>query len=77
MLKTVHSVAYWVFVASIVILTLFAVLYIWDVFGKEVFWKSVATIGVITFSSGITMTVTHNFEKEREKDKNIPNPPLQ
>ncbi len=71
MLKTVQTIAYWVMIISLVFLTLLAILSIWDIFDKDVFWKSIATIGVITFSSGIILIVTKNIEKNQNKPPQV------
>ncbi|PSO45469.1 MAG: hypothetical protein BRC25_02170 [Parcubacteria group bacterium SW_6_46_9] len=53
--KTIYKVSVVVFILSVIALTFFAVLSIWDVFGEDVFWKSIATVATIGGASGLVM----------------------
>ena len=66
---SIKKIAVIVLITSLVILTLLAVLAIWDVFSSDVAWKAISTMGVITFSSIVAMLVGRSLES---KDKTPP-----
>lgn len=68
MLRTIQNVAIGIFIVSVAILTLVAVLAIWDFFEKDVLYKSLSTIGVISFASLIIIVATRAIEKHQNKD---------
>lgn len=68
MLRTIQNIAIGVFIISVAILTLVAVLAIWDFFEKDVLYKSLSTIGVISFASLIIIVATRAIEKHQNKD---------
>lgn len=63
MLRGIQQVAVIVFIICVVILTVVSVLAIWDVFGDDVLYKSLSTIGVISFASFIVILAAKAVEK--------------
>jgi uncharacterized membrane protein len=63
-----------VLILSVVLLTFLAILSIWDVLDKDVFWKSVSTISVIGFAALITVLAGNAWDNENQK-KQIPPAP--
>ena len=53
-----------VLITSLVVLTFLAILAIWDVFDEDVAFKAIATMGVITFSCLVSITVSSKFEEK-------------
>jgi hypothetical protein len=66
--KTIYKVSVVVFILSVIALTFFAVLSIWEVFGEDVFWKSIATVATIGGASGLVMGAA-KFLGSRDGDK--------
>lgn len=63
MVKQIQNIAIGIFIVSVAVLTLVAVLAIWDVFGKDTLYKSLSTIGVLAFSSLVVIVATRAMEK--------------
>ena len=55
MYRKIKNTAITIFLICVVVLTLVAVLAIWDVFGNETLWKSISTVGVLAFATLITI----------------------
>jgi len=60
-----------VLICSLVLFTCLAVLSIWDVLADDIAWKSLSTLGVLTFSSIIALLVVRTLE---HKDQPPPAP---
>jgi hypothetical protein len=54
-MKSVKNIAISVLITAVAVLTLIAVLSIWDVFSKDVLWKSISTIGIVAFGALIVV----------------------
>ncbi len=65
------QIAIYTLVTAVAILTLIAVLSIWDVLSKEVLGKSLSTIGVVAFGALIVVIASQALE-----NKNNTNHPL-
>jgi hypothetical protein len=65
MLETIQKSAVVVLVVSLIILTFLAVFSIWDILDKDVWWKSIATMGVVTFSSLVVIAVTKTLQRHQ------------
>ena len=68
MSKIIENIAVAIFIMSVVILTLLAVLAIWDVLEKDVLWKSLSTIGILAFASLVVIVAARAVEKHRSDD---------
>ncbi|HEY4483657.1 MAG TPA: hypothetical protein VI752_00575 [Candidatus Paceibacterota bacterium] len=51
MFKTIQNIAAGFFIASVAVLTILAVLAVWDFLAEDVITKSLTTIGILGFSS--------------------------
>lgn len=51
-----------VLVSSLILFTFLAILSIWDILADDIAWKSLSTLGVITFSSIIAVIVARILE---------------
>lgn len=74
MTQTIYRVSLFVFILSVIILTFFAILSIWDVFGEEVFWKSVATVVTVGGAAALVMGAAKFLEGRSEQDNPPQNP---
>lgn len=75
-MKKIKEVAVGVLITAVSILTLIAILSIWDVFGKEVLWKSISTIGIVAFGALIVIIasqVLSHKDSNDTQDSNINN----
>lgn len=61
-----------ILITSVVFLVFIAILSIWDVLAKDVFWKSLSTIGVIAFGSAIIIATTQAMEQKVTKNTDTP-----
>ena len=61
-MKKVKSVAIGILITAVSILTLIAILSIWDVLSKDVLWKSISTIGIVAFGSLIVVVAAQALE---------------
>jgi uncharacterized membrane protein len=59
----IQDVATIVFIFAVAILTFVVVLGIWDIFDKDVIYKSVATIGIIGFAALVAIIAGRFLEK--------------
>jgi hypothetical protein len=66
MSKKIQDSALLIFILSIVILTVVAVLGIWDVFQDDVIYKSFTTIGILTFASLITVIAARAMNRDHD-----------
>lgn len=69
-MQNVKQIAIGVLIAGVSFLTLISILSIWDFLSKDTFWKSMSTIGVISFAALIVVVAANALE-----DKNPPTPP--
>lgn len=53
-----------VLISSLILFTFLAILSIWDVLADDIAWKSLSTLGVITFSSVIAVIVARIIENK-------------
>lgn len=74
MTKTIYRISLFVFILSVVVLTFFAILSIWDVFGEDVFWKSVATVATVGGAAALVMGATKFLEGRNDDPEG--NPPI-
>lgn len=71
-MKNVKSIAIGILIVAVSILTLIAILSIWDVFSKDVLWKAISTIGVVAFGSLIVFIAAQALEHKNGSGGNIP-----
>jgi ABC-type lipoprotein release transport system permease subunit len=71
---TIKKIAVTILVTAVSVLTLVAVLSIWDVFSKDTLGKALGTIGVVAFGSLIVIIASKEVER---KNEHTPLPPLQ
>ncbi|MEA2112956.1 MAG: hypothetical protein U9P50_03235 [Patescibacteria group bacterium] len=67
-METIKKIAVVILVISVTLMTFLAILSIWDVLDKDVFWKSISTIGVVAFGSLIIVVAVKALE-DRESNK--------
>ena len=72
MAKTVQHIAFIVFVLSVTILTIVAVLAIWDMFSDDVLYKTLSTMGIITFASLIVIVAAKVVERHSQPPASLP-----
>ena len=72
MTKTIQNIALVVFVISVTVLTIVAVLAIWDFFSDDVLYKTLSTIGIITFASLIVIVAAKVIERHNEPPATLP-----
>lgn len=77
MVKQIQNAAIGIFIVSVAVLTLVAVLAIWDVFSKDTLYKSLSTIGVLAFSSLVVIVATRAIDKHNSNDAGGSTPPNQ
>ena len=70
MAKTIQNIAFVVFVVSMTILTIVAVLAIWDAFSDDVLYKTLSTIGIITFASLIIIVAAKVIDRHQSESQN-------
>lgn len=70
MTKTIQNIALVVFVISVTVLTIVAVLAIWDFFSDDVLYKTLSTIGIITFASLIVIVAAKVIERHHDGPQN-------
>ncbi|MES2930928.1 MAG: hypothetical protein V4665_04055 [Patescibacteria group bacterium] len=58
----IKKIAVYILIASVSILTLVAILSVWDVFSDDVLWKSISTIGIVAFGALIVIIVSQVFD---------------
>lgn len=58
-----------IFIICVVLLTLAAVLAIWDVVDNDVLWKSISTIAVLGFAALITVGAAKFMEDKHSADQ--------
>jgi hypothetical protein len=68
-MKNLKKTAVYILVVSVAVLTFIAVLSIWDVFSKEVLWKSISTIGIVAFGALIVIIASQVVD---HKDPSAP-----
>ncbi len=66
MFKTIQNVAAGLFIFFVAVLTLIAVLAVWDVFSKDVMSKSLTTIGILAFASLVVIVAARAVEKHQD-----------
>lgn len=64
-------VAVSVLTVSVSLLTLTGVLSIWDVLGEDVLWKSISTIGILSFASLIILLASSALEDKGDKKHQV------
>lgn len=63
------QIAIYTLVTSVAILTLIAVLSIWDVLSEEVLGKSLSTIGVVAFGALIVVVASQALDNKNNTNK--------
>ena len=76
-MKNVKSVAIGILITAVSVLTLIAILSIWDVLSKDVLWKSISTIGIIAFGALIVVIAAQALENKNTSHVNNNIPPNQ
>jgi len=61
-MKKVKGIAIGILIIAVSILTLIAILSIWDVLSEDVLWKSISTIGIVAFGSLIVVVAAQALE---------------
>ena len=61
---SIKKVAVTVLVTAVTLLTLLALLSIWDVLAKDIFGKSLSSIGVIAFGALVIIIAVQTLEKK-------------
>ncbi|NCB21200.1 MAG: hypothetical protein EOM88_04805 [Clostridia bacterium] len=75
-MKKIKEVAVGILITAVSVLTLISILSIWNVFGKEVLWKSISTIGIVAFGALIVIIasqVLSHKDSSNTQDGNINN----
>lgn len=62
----IKRLAVYILITSVSLLALLAVLSIWNVLDKDIFWKSISTIGVIAFASMIVIMASSVLESKND-----------
>jgi len=73
-MKKVKSIAIGILITAVSILTLIAILSIWDVLSSDVLWKSISTIGIVAFGALIVVVAAQALE-HKEFPSNTTNTP--
>lgn len=68
MFKLIQNIAIAIFIISTAILTFVAIMAIWDVFEKDVLYKSLSTIGVVAFASLVVIVAGRFIDKHKDSD---------
>lgn len=69
---SVKKIAIGVLIAAVSVLTLIAVLSIWDVLSKDTLGKALGTIGVVAF--GALIVILASKEVEHKNERPVPPP---
>ena len=68
-MTNLRQTAIYILVTAVAILTLIAVLSIWDVLSKEVLGKSLSTIGVVAFGALIVIIASQALENRNNTNR--------
>jgi len=68
MFRTIQNVAAGSFIFFVSILTIIAVLAVWDVFSEDVLSKSLTTIGILAFASLVVIVAARAVEKHQDNN---------
>ncbi|MEK7616393.1 MAG: hypothetical protein AAB420_04285 [Patescibacteria group bacterium] len=72
MAKTIQHIALVVFVISVTILTIIAILAIWEFLSDDVLFKTLSTLGIVTFASLIVIIAAKVIERHQEPPASLP-----
>ncbi|MEX0910359.1 MAG: hypothetical protein WDZ73_01230 [Candidatus Paceibacterota bacterium] len=68
MFKVIQNIAAGFFIVSVAVLTIIAILAVWDVLAEDVITKSLTTIGILGFSSLVIIIAARVLDARQDND---------
>lgn len=65
-MHAIKKIAVSVLVTAVTLLTFLSILSIWDVLAKDIFWKSISSIGVVAFGALVIVVAAQTLEKKED-----------